>query len=232
MFTFVHLCSLLFTFVHLCSACVPLVFTCVPLVFTYVHLCSLVSTCVHLCSTCVHLCLLVFVCVLLVFVCVLLMFICIHLCSPLCGVLGNARLSPLHAKWKYMFAWWRPNKGQSQFSTQQRSESVFSVYGTLLRRGSQPTVQAMRKPRVDKWYGDRWSHLCPKKWLIFTNLGQALSSKVGFFLISWQILQAVFFDKMLAFSNKKPTFVLFSGFFCMLYFHNFVETLFKRSLFN
>ena len=38
-------------------------------------------------------------------------------------------------------------------------------------------------PRVDKWYGDRWSHLCPKKWLFFTNLGQGLSSKVGFFLI-------------------------------------------------
>ena len=27
-------------------------------------------------------------------------------------------------------------------------------------------------PRVDRRYGDRWSHLCPKKWLSFINLGQ------------------------------------------------------------
>ena len=31
--------------------------------------------------------------------------------------------------------------------------------------------------------GYRWSHLCPKKSLFFTNLGQGLSSKVGFFII-------------------------------------------------
>ena len=56
-------------------------------------------------------------------------------------------------------------------------------------------------------------NLCPKKWLFFTNLGQDLSSKVGFFLIFHPILQAGFFDKMLALSNKKSTFVLVSGFF-------------------
>ena len=61
--------------------------------------------------------------------------------------------------------------------------------------------------------GDRWSHLCPKKWLFFTNLGQGLSSKVGFFLIFYPILGDGFFDKMLALSNKKTTFVLVSGFF-------------------
>ena len=56
-------------------------------------------------------------------------------------------------------------------------------------------------------------HLCPKKWLIFTNLGQGLSQKVGFLLIYEPILRAGFFDKMLALSNKKSTFVLVSGFF-------------------
>ena len=60
---------------------------------------------------------------------------------------------------------------------------------------------------------DEWSHLCPKKWLFFNNLGQGLSSKVGFFLIVWPILRAGFFDKMLALSNKKSTFVLVFGFF-------------------
>ena len=72
-------------------------------------------------------------------------------------------------------------------------------------------------PRVDKWYGEGRSHLCPKKWLFFTNFGQGLSSKVGFFLIFWPILRAGFFDKMLALSNKKSTFVLISGFLAVVF---------------
>ena len=75
--------------------------------------------------------------------------------------------------------------------------------------------------------GDRWSHLCPKRWLFFTNFGQGLSSKVGFFLIFWPILRAGFFDKMLALSNKKSTFVLISGFFgcymCTFFSKNYLK---------
>ena len=69
-----------------------------------------------------------------------------------------------------------------------------------------------RFPRVDKWYGDWWSHLCPKKWLL-SKLGQGLSQKVGLFLIFEPILWAGFFEKMLALLNKKFTFVLVSGIF-------------------
>ena len=59
---------------------------------------------------------------------------------------------------------------------------------------------------MDKLYGigGCWSHLCPKKWLIFSKLGQRLSQKVGFFLTFWPILPAGFFDKILSLSNKKP----------------------------
>ena len=42
----------------------------------------------------------------------------------------------------------------------------------------------------------------PKKWLFFTNLGQGLSKKVGFFLIFEPNLRASFLHKMLALSNK------------------------------
>ena len=66
-----------------------------------------------------------------------------------------------------------------------------------------------------------------QKVAIFTNFGQGLSSKVGFFLIFWPILRAGFFDKMLALSNKKSTFVLISGFFgCYIYtifFKNYLK---------
>ena len=61
--------------------------------------------------------------------------------------------------------------------------------------------------------------MVPPKWLIFTNLGQGLSQKVGFFLIFEPILRAGFFDKMLALSNKKSTFVLVSGFLAVLFSH-------------
>ena len=54
---------------------------------------------------------------------------------------------------------------------------------TETKEGEYGLIGYWTKPRVDKWYGDRWSHLCPKKWLFFINLGQGLSSKVGFFLI-------------------------------------------------
>ena len=61
-----------------------------------------------------------------------------------------------------------------------------------------------------------WGSMVPplsQKWLFFTNFGQGLPSKAGFFLIFLRILRAGFFDKMLALSNKKSTFVLISGFF-------------------
>ena len=54
---------------------------------------------------------------------------------------------------------------------------------------------------------------------VFINFGQGLSLKVGFFLNFCGYhkflanLRAGFFDKMLALSNKKSTFVLVSGFF-------------------
>ena len=57
------------------------------------------------------------------------------------------------------------------------------------------------------------AHLCSKKWLIFTNLGEDLSKKVGVFLIFEPILRAGFFDKMLALSRKRSTFVLVPGLF-------------------
>ena len=56
------------------------------------------------------------------------------------------------------------------------------------------------------------THLCPKKWLIFTNLGQGLTQEVGFVLILETILRACFSDKMLTLLNKKSTIVLVSGF--------------------
>ena len=49
----------------------------------------------------------------------------------------------------------------------------------------------------------------PKSGYFFTNLGQGLSRKVGFFLIFEPILQVGFFDKMLALLNKKSTLALF-----------------------
>ena len=53
----------------------------------------------------------------------------------------------------------------------------------------------------------------PKSGYFFTNSGQGLSQKVGFFSTFEPIFRAGFFDKMLALSNKKSTFVLVSGFF-------------------
>ena len=47
----------------------------------------------------------------------------------------------------------------------------------------------------------------------FTNSGQGLSQKVGFFLLFGPILRSGFFGKMLRLSNKKSTFVLVSDFF-------------------
>ena len=61
-----------------------------------------------------------------------------------------------------------------------------------------------------------WGSMVPplsQKVAIFTSFGQGLSSKVGFFLLFQPILQAGLFDKMLALSNKKSTFVHISGFF-------------------
>ena len=60
-----------------------------------------------------------------------------------------------------------------------------------------------------------WGLMVPpssQKWPIFTNLRKGLSQIIGFFLILEPILRAGFFDKILALSNKKSTFVIVSGF--------------------
>ena len=66
-----------------------------------------------------------------------------------------------------------------------------------------------------------------QKWLIFSNLGHSLSKKFGFFFTFEPCLLVGFFDKMLALSNKKSTFVFVSDFS-----GNFVQILFKRLQFN
>ena len=67
----------------------------------------------------------------------------------------------------------------------------------------------------------------PKSGYFLPIFGQGLSSKVCFSLIFWPILRAGFFDKMLALSNKKSTFVLISGFFgcyiCTIFFKNYLK---------
>ena len=49
------------------------------------------------------------------------------------------------------------------------------------------------------------------------NLGQGLSQNVGFVLIFEAILRAGFFEKMLAVSNSKSTFVLVSRFLAVVF---------------
>ena len=54
--------------------------------------------------------------------------------------------------------------------------------------------ELVRLPAAPKfkgtWISDMgMSYLCPKMWLIFTNLGQGLSQKVVFFLIFESILR-------------------------------------------
>ena len=75
-----------------------------------------------------------------------------------------------------------------------------------------------RNGKHQKTLCGRYFGVIPKisVWLV-DYIGQGLSQKDG---------------KMLALSNKKFTFVLVSGFFGPLYFHNFVQILFERSLFN
>ena len=48
---------------------------------------------------------------------------------------------------------------------------------------------------------------------ILTNLGQGFSQKISKILIFEPILRAGFFDKLLALSDKKSTFVFVCGFF-------------------
>ena len=71
-----------------------------------------------------------------------------------------------------------------------------------------------------------------QKVAIFTNFGQGLSSKVGFFLIFGPILRAGFFDKMLALSNKKSTFVLVFGFFVCCIFTSLLKYYLKGRFFT
>ena len=73
--------------------------------------------------------------------------------------------------------------------------------------------------------------LCPKKWLIFTNLGQGLSQKVGFFLLFEPILQAWFLTKCWLFQTRSPPLSLFLAVLAVV-FHNFVQILLERSLFK
>ena len=51
-----------------------------------------------------------------------------------------------------------------------------------------------------------------QKKLFFSNLGQGLSEKYGFFFIFDRNLEDGILDKMLALSNKKSIFVLVYGF--------------------
>ena len=59
-----------------------------------------------------------------------------------------------------------------------------------------------------------WKLMVPplsQKWLFFSNLGQGLAQKDGFFFIYDPNLEDGFLDKMLALSNKKSIFVLVYG---------------------
>ena len=65
-----------------------------------------------------------------------------------------------------------------------------------------------------------WGSMVPplsQKVAIFINLGQGLSSKVGFFHNFLANLRACCFGKMLDLSNKKSTFVLVSGFLAVVF---------------
>ena len=53
----------------------------------------------------------------------------------------------------------------------------------------------------------------PKSGYFLPILVKVCPQKLAFFKIFWPILRAGFFDKMLALSNKKSTFVLIFGFF-------------------
>ena len=81
----------------------------------------------------------------------------------------------------------------------------------------------------------------PRSGYFFTNLDQGLSQKVGIFLILEPILQAGFLDKMLALSNMLLFFLMetLPRYLCLrfelswlLYFYNFAQILFERSLFH
>ena len=57
----------------------------------------------------------------------------------------------------------------------------------------------------------------PKKWLIFTSLGQGLSQKVGLFLIFDPILQAGFLTKCWFFQSRNPPSSLFLAFLVVVF---------------
>ena len=57
----------------------------------------------------------------------------------------------------------------------------------------------------------------PKKWLIFTNLGQRLSQKVGFFLLFEPILLAGFLTKCCHFHTRNPSLTLFPAAFAVVF---------------
>ena len=64
----------------------------------------------------------------------------------------------------------------------------------------------------------------------FTNLGQGLSQKVGFFLIFQQILRPGFLDKIGTLKHEIHLCLCF-WLFWLLYFQNFVQILYERLLF-
>ena len=84
---------------------------------------------------------------------------------------------------------------------------------------------------VDKWYGDRWSHLCPKKWLFYTNFSQGLSSKVGIFLIFLANFTSWLFWQNVGSFKQEIHLCPYFWLFWLLYFYNFVQILFERSHF-
>ena len=59
--------------------------------------------------------------------------------------------------------------------------------------------------------------LCPKKWLIFTNLGQGLSQKLGFFIVFEPILRAGFLTKCWLFQTRNPPLFLFLAFMAVVF---------------
>ena len=94
------------------------------------------------------------------------------------------------------------------------SMSPAQVMQVSLRMYAQNKENQVDPQEVQGWISDMGIDgptFVPKSGYFLPILG--LSSKVGFFLIFWPILRAGFFDKMLALSNKKSTFVLISGFF-------------------
>ena len=84
-------------------------------------------------------------------------------------------------------------------------------------------------PGVDKLYGACWSHLCPKELFYFTNLGQGLSQKVGFFLTFEPIFELAFPAKGWLVRTRNPPLSLLLAFLAIV-FSQFTQILYENSL--